>query len=222
MNNSRLTTTPTNTDNPTARNQTTRDKWDRAAATFDLMAGQGAEKRWSPNKQKLFSRMGEGKILFMALGTGLDICCFPPHRNITAIDISPEMLKHAQPRIAQYNGNINAEVMDVHNMPFEPHHFDQIFTSCTFCSVPEPVDGLKALRKVLKPGGELLMFEHTGSAFFPFNLMLNIMTPLAQKLGPAMNRPTVKNVRKAGFEIIEVEHIYLDVVKTIRAQNPLD
>ncbi len=199
-----------------------KQKWDRAAATFDFMAGEGAEKRWRPNKRKLFSRMGEGNILFMALGTGLDIECFPPNRSLQAIDISAEMMKYAKPRIAQYSGEIQTKVMDVHNMPFPENHFDQVFTSCTFCSVPRPAEGLKAILKVLKPGGELLMFEHTGSRYFPFNLMLNIMTPLTAKIGPDMNRPTVESVRRAGFEIIEVENIYLDVVKTIRAQKPLD
>jgi ubiquinone/menaquinone biosynthesis C-methylase UbiE len=201
------------------RTRDTRNKWNRAAATCDLMTGTGAEKRWQPSKQKLFSRMGEGNILFMALGTGLDINCFPPRRNITAIDISPAMLKQAQPRIAQYNGVITASVMDVHDLNFDDNHFDQVFTSCTFCSVPDPVDGLKSLKRVLKPGGELLMFEHTGSKVFPFSLMLNIMTPLTNKFGPDMNRPTVDNVLQAGFEIIEVENIYLDVVKIIRAQK---
>ena len=203
------------------RHEETRHKWDRAAPAFDLMAGEGAEKRWGRNKQKLFSRMGDGNILFLALGTGLDIACFPPQRHITAIDISPEMLKVAQPRIAKYNGTIEAKVMDVHAMDFSDNSFDQIFTSCTFCSVPDPVDGLKSLRRVLKPGGELLMFEHTGSHFFPFNLLLNLMTPLSSRLGPDMNRTTMDNVRKAGFEIIEVENVYLDVVKIIRAQKPV-
>lgn len=198
----------------------TQKKWDRAAPLFDLMAGEGAEKRWHRHKQKLFARMGNGSILFLALGTGLDIPCFPPHRSITAIDISPEMLKVAQSRIATYNGSIEALAMDVHNLRFEDSAFDQVFTSCTFCSVPDPIEGLKSLWRVLKPGGELMMFEHTGSRYFPFNFMLNVMSPLSSRLGPAMNRPTVDNVRKAGFEIVEVENVYLDVVKTIRAQKP--
>lgn len=202
------------------RNQKTRSKWDRAASNFDLMTGEGAEKRWQPCKQKLFSQMGDGEILFLALGTGLDIACFPPQRRITAIDISPEMLRFAEPRIDKYDGTIDAQAMDVHAMPFAENHFDQVFTSCTFCSVPDPVGGLIALKHVLKPGGELFMFEHTGSRFFPFNLILNIMTPLSSRFGPAMNRPTVGNVRKAGFEIIDVENIYLDVVKIIRAKKP--
>lgn len=203
-------------------NSATRKKWDKAAATFDLMAGNGAEKRWKTSKQKLFSRMGAGKILFMALGTGLDIPCFPPHRNITAIDISPEMTKYAKPRVAAYNGTISVEIMDVHNLTFADDHFDQVFTSCTFCSVPNPVEGLKSLKRILKPGGELNMFEHTGSQFFPFNFMLNFMTPLSRKFGPDLNRPTIKNVQRAGFDIIEVDNIYLDVVKTIRAAKKFE
>lgn len=198
----------------------TRAKWDRAAATFDLMAGEGAEKRWQPAKEKLFSHMGDGNILFMALGTGLDIPSFPPGKNITAIDISPQMLKYAEPRIESYEGSITPITMDVHEMDFPNHHFDQVFTSCTFCSVPNPVAGLKAIKNVLKPGGELLMFEHTGSRYFPFNLMMNIMTPLSRKFGPEMNRPTSDNVKAAGFEIQKIDNIYLDVVKTIYAKTP--
>jgi ubiquinone/menaquinone biosynthesis C-methylase UbiE len=198
----------------------TRAKWDRAAATFDLMAGEGAEKRWQPAKEKLFSHMGDGNILFMALGTGLDIPVFPAGKNITAIDISPEMLKHAEPRIEAYDGTINAMTMDVHEMNFPQQHFDQVFTSCTFCSVPDPVKGLQAIKNVLKPGGELLMFEHTGSRYFPFNLMMNIMTPLSRKFGPEMNRPTTDNVKIAGFDIERIENVYLDVVKIIYARRP--
>ena len=89
--------------------------------------------------------------------------------------------------------------MDVHDMPFDAASFDQIFTSCTFCSVPRPVHGLAALHEVLKPGGELHMFEHTGSRYYPFRLMLNLMTPLSRKFGPEMNRPTVESVKAAGF-----------------------
>jgi ubiquinone/menaquinone biosynthesis C-methylase UbiE len=199
--------------------QATRNKWNRAAPTFDLMAGEGAEKRWKPDKQQLFSRMGDGKILFLALGTGLDIPCFPPGKTIEAIDISPEMLKYAQPRIDAYDGQINAGVGDVHAMEYTDGLFDQVFTSCTFCSVPNPVGGLTQLKRVLKPGGELLMFEHTGSRFFPFSLMLNIMSPLFKRFGPEMNRNTVENVLKAGFEISEIENIYLDIVKIICARK---
>lgn len=197
----------------------TQAKWDRLAPRFDGMASRGAERRWKPYKQELFSHM-QGRILFMALGTGLDIPAFPPGQTITAIDISPKMLAEAEKRIAAYPGKIEAHVMDVHEMPFPDASFDQVFTSCTFCSVPRPVEGLKAIHRVLKPGGELLMFEHTGSRLAPFRAMMDLMTVLSERVGPSMNRPTTDNVRAAGFEIREVENIYLDVVKTIRAVKP--
>jgi hypothetical protein len=72
---------------------------------------------------------------------------------------------------------------------------------------------------VLKPGGELHMFEHTGSRYFPFSLMMNLMTPLSRRVGPEMNRPTVENVMAAGFTLDEVTHVFLDVVKTISAHR---
>ncbi len=197
----------------------TQAKWDKAAPSFDIMAGKGAEKRWQPFKDELFANMN-GRILFLALGTGLDIPTFPTGQDITAIDISPGMLEVAQPRIDAYDGRLTAEVMDVHELSYDDDSFDQVFTSCTFCSVPRPVEGLKSLRRVLKPGGELFMFEHTGSKYYPFKLMMDLMTQLTRKIGPDMNRTTVANVQAAGFELKQVNNLFLDVVKIIKATNP--
>ncbi len=197
----------------------TQAKWDKMAPRFDSMAAKGAEARWKPFKSALFANM-KGKVLFMALGTGLDIPAFPPGQDITAIDISPKMIEQAQKRIADYDGTIHAEVMDVHDMAYPEGSFDQAFTSCTFCSVPNPVEGLKAIYRVLKPGGELFMFEHTGSRFHPFGRMMDLMTSLTERIGPSMNRDTVSNVKAAGFEVVEVENVFLDVVKMIKARKP--
>jgi ubiquinone/menaquinone biosynthesis C-methylase UbiE len=198
----------------------TRDKWDHAARSLDFMSGYGPEWRWRPAKLALFERMRPtAKILFLALGTGLDIPSFPSDRDITAIDISPKMVAKAEPRVAAYSGNLTAQVMDVHELDFPTETFDQVFTSCTFCSVPEPVKGLQALLKILKPGGELHMFEHTGSTLFPFSLMLKLMSPMASRFGPELDRDTVANVQAAGFELTGVNHVFLDTVKTIHARR---
>ena len=199
--------------------QATRRKWDNAAKSFDLLNGLGPELRWAPVKRELFSAM-QGKILFLAVGTGLDIQFFPPGHDIVGIDISPKMLDKAAARAAAYPGNLRLQEMDVHKMSFEAECFDQVYTSCTFCSVPDPVHGLQELRRVLRPGGVLRMFEHTGSRYFPFGLMLDLMTPLSRRVGPEMNRDTVSNVARAGFRIREVRNAFLDVVKVITAVAP--
>ena len=197
----------------------TREKWDRAARSYDLMNGYGQEIRWAPFKRRLFERM-RGRIIFASIGTGQDIQFFPPGHDITGIDISPGMLERARPRAAAYAGRLELRQIDVHELDYPDGAFDQVFTACTFCSVPRPVDGLRMLRRVLRPGGELFMFEHTGSRYFPFNLMLNLMTGLSRRFGPEMNRDTVANVERAGFEVKAVEPVYLDVVKMIRAAAP--
>lgn len=199
--------------------QVTQAKWDRMAKNFDVMNSKGPEWRWGPLKRELFSNM-KGHVLFLAVGTGLDIGFFPKGQRITGIDISPKMIEVARPRAEAYEGEMSVEVMDVHEMPFEPGSFDQVYTSCTFCSVPNPVKGLKALRRVLVPGGEIRMFEHTGSRYFPFNVMMHLMTQLTKRVGPDMNRLTEENVRLAGFEDVAVRNVYLDVVKIIEGRAP--
>jgi ubiquinone/menaquinone biosynthesis C-methylase UbiE len=199
--------------------ESTKRKWDFSSSFYDLLA-YGPERRWAPHKRDLFANMN-GKVLFVAVGTGQDIPFFPPNRDIVGIDISPRMLEKARTRAAKYAGSLDLRVMDIHELEFPDHSFDQVVTSCTFCSVPNPVAGLSALRRVLKSGGKLYMYEHTGSHVFPFNLMLDLMTPLWRPIGPEMNRDTVANVEKAGFEILQVNNIYLDVVKTIIARSPV-
>jgi ubiquinone/menaquinone biosynthesis C-methylase UbiE len=198
--------------------ESTQRKWDFSSRFYDLLA-YGPERRWAPDKRELFANM-DGEVLFVAIGTGQDIRFFPPGRDIVGIDISPRMLTKARQRAANYPGRLDLRMMDVHRLDFPEHSFDQVVTSCTFCSVPDPVAGLAGLRRALKPGGMLYMFEHTGSHVFPFNLMLNVMTPLWKPIGPEMNRDTVANVDQAGFEIRQVNNIYLDVVKTIVASVP--
>ncbi len=90
---------------------------------------------------------------------------------------------------------------------------------CTFCSVPNPVQGLKELYRVLKPDGQLLMFKHVRSKIGPVALFLDFMTFLSRKfaLGPDLNRDTVNNVLKAGFQLRREENVYLDIVKMIEA-----
>ena len=191
-------------------------KWDRAAGKFDLF-GAGSEKRWTPWKHEFFSHMGDGKILFVAVGTGLDIQFFPPGKRIEGVDISERMLEKARPRAEAYQGDFELHRMSVHALDFPDDSFDQAYTSCTFCSVPDPVQGLSEIRRVLKPGAEMRMFEHTGSRWPPFNLMLNLMTPLTRLGGPEVNRDTVGNVERAGFRVRRVVNLYLDVVKTVEA-----
>lgn len=190
-------------------------KWDRASGGYDLLS-RGAERRWEHVKRGYLSKI-RGRVLFLAVGTGLEVRFFPSGAGITGIDISSGMLRQAVPRAAEYEGSFQLAQADVEHLAFPDATFDCVVTSCTFCSVPNPVVGLRELRRVLKPTGELRMFEHTGSRWFPFNLMLHVMTPFTRQFGPEMNRDTVLNVQTAGFRIRSIRNVYLDMVKIIVA-----
>lgn len=193
----------------------TQRKWDKASRTLDLFAF-AEDRRLGPHKRRLFSKMS-GATLMVAAGTGNDFKFFPPSMNVVAIDISPKMLERAAPKAATYAGSIELREMDVCALDFADATFDTVVTACTFCSVPKPILGLRELRRVLKPGGQVLMFEHVRSAIGPLGILMDLMTPLVSRFGPDLNRDTVGNVQKAGFRLRRVENVYLDVVKIIEA-----
>ncbi len=192
-------------------------KWDRASRTYDFLTW-ADERRFGAAKHRLFSKM-TGRCLMVAAGTGNDFQHFPPGLTITAIDVSPGMVERACRKAAAYDGSLNVRVMDVQALDFPDATFDTVATAGTFCSVPDPLRGLRELHRCLKPGGKLLMFEHVRSRTGPIAILQDLMTPLSRRIGPDMNRDTVSNVLRAGFDLCRETNLYLDIVKAIEARR---
>ena len=192
-------------------------KWNFASRTYDWLTW-GEEHRFGPAKTSLFAKM-TGRCLMVAAGTGNDFRYFPSGLTITAVDISPGMLGRARPRATAYKGVLDLRLMDVQALEFPDGTFDTVATACTFCSVPDPVRGLRELYRCLKPGGQLLMFEHVRSRVGPIAIMQDLMTPISRRFGPDMNRDTVSNVLRAGFELRRETNVYFDIVKALEARR---
>ena len=69
------------------------------------------------------------------------------------------MIETAREKAASFKTKINILEMDAEKMSFDDNSFDSVVTSCVFCSVPNPVRGLKEIRRVSRPGGKILMLE---------------------------------------------------------------
>jgi len=189
--------------------------WDSFAGKFEVMT-KFSEWRWSKPKEEIFSK-ATGKVLMVGAGTGNDFKFFPPNVKITAIDFSPKMLNRAKTKIQNSPSPLELKIEDVQTLSFEDESFDSSITSCVFCSVPDPVKGLKEVYRVLKPGGNLAMFEHTDSKNPVLHLALKVMNFFP---GPDLTRRTTQFVHDVGFEILEVNYIFQDIVKTIYARKP--
>ena len=194
-------------------------KWNRSASGLESV-GIGVERRYGHLKRELFGK-AQGETLLVAAGTGLDFQHLPEGLRVTAVDFSPVMLTYAVPRAKEYRGALRLVRGDIHQLSFRDASFDTIVTACTFCSVPDPLQGLRELRRILKPGGRLLMFEHVRSGNPLLGFFMDVMTPFSSYFGPDMNRRTRETVRQAGFAIEREFNIYLDVVKIFECvKNP--
>ena len=163
----------------------------------------------------------EGKTLEVGIGTGKNIPYYPAGVELTGIDFSPKMIEIAGKKARNYD-NVNLQVMDTEAMDFENDAFDTVVTSCVFCSVPDPVQGLKEIRRVCKKGGKILMLEHVRSNNQMNGKMMDIANPLPLHIyGANINRRTVENLLKAGFEPqnIRVKNLWFDIVKKITIMN---
>lgn len=197
---------------------TKKKSYDGVAQVFDLLRG-GDMRRWGPSQQTLFKNL-KGKILYIGIGTGQEIVNFPAGLDITAVDLSYEMLNRSKARVQNYQGKIHRCQMDAELTAFKDNSFDTVLTVCVLCSVSHPINCLQELKRVLKPDGELVMFEHVLSKNPVYALILKSMSTITEYLeGTYLDRDTVANTEKAGFKIHSHKNVYLDIVKALRASH---
>ncbi len=190
--------------------------YDDVAKFFDFFA-RGDMRRWSPGQRTLFQNL-KGRVLYIGIGTGQEIVNFPPGLDITAADLSFEMLKRSNERVENYPGKIHRCQMDAETTAFADNTFDTVVTVCVLCTVKNPIPCLQELKRVLKPSGELVMFEHVLSKNPVYAVILKLMSFITESLqGTYLDRNTVVNVEKAGFKIHSHKNVYLDIVKALRA-----
>jgi len=207
---------------PNAREGTTatiQHRYDRQAAIYDLFEtpSEFGWRRWRP---RLWGRIPPGsRVLEVGVGTGKNIRWHTPEVSITAVDFSPKMLARAVSQSRQHDPSPGLALMDAQALGFADESFDVAVATCVFCSVPDPIRGLQEVRRILRPGGQLLLLEHVRSGLPVVGRVMDLCNPVTVGLqGVNINRDTVENVKRAGFRIQEIEDLFLDIVKLIVAE----
>ncbi|MDF2891049.1 MAG: methyltransferase type 11 [Clostridia bacterium] len=162
----------------------------------------------------------KGKVLEVGVGTGKNIEYYPDGLDITAIDFSEKMLEKAKMKADAVKKQVDLKLMDAQQMDFSDNTFDTVFTTCVFCSVPDPIKGLMEIRRVCKSGGRIIMIEHVRSEKQVLGLIMDVLNPLVVNFyGANINRRTLENISKAGYDKVEVTNLYKDIVKKIVIYN---
>lgn len=193
-------------------------RYDRQAARYDLFEApmELLMARW---RRRLWRLVPPGsRVLEVGVGTGKNLRWYAPDVSVTAVDFSPQMLARAARRAQQRDVRPELALMDAQVLAFAGDSFDVAVATCVFCSVPDPVLGLKELRRVLRPDGQLLLLEHVRSGLPLLGRSMDLLNPVTLRIsGTNINRETVRNVERAGFRLLEVDDLFLDIVKLIVA-----
>lgn len=99
--------------------------------------------RW---RARLWRHASPGRLLEVGVGTGKNMHYYPPEATVTAVDISPGMLARAARRAARLGRDVRLHLMDVQALEFPDAAFDAAVATFVFCSVPDPVLGLRELQ----------------------------------------------------------------------------
>ncbi len=200
------------------RTSSIKRRYDRISAIYDFLDAPMELMAFKKHRETVLNKV-TGSVLEIGVGTGKNIAFYPDDATITAIDFSEKMLERAKKRAAKLQKNVTLYHMDVQQLEFEDNVFDTAFSTCVFCSVPDPIEGLEEVKRVLKPGGQFILLEHVLSERRFMQPLMNLFNPVTVRLwGANINRKTCENVKKAGFKIINETNLSLDIVKLIVAE----
>lgn len=126
------------------------------------------------------------------------------------------MLERAQRQPAR--ANVTLALMDVEHLSWASRSFDTVVSTCVFCSVPDPLQGLTEIRRVLRPDGRALFLEHMRPGAPWLAKLFDRLDPVVSRRGPHINRRTMDTMRAAGFVIEREDALVSDVLKLVVAR----
>lgn len=143
-----------------------------------------------------------GRLLIVGCGPGADLLLLPPAvTSVAAVEPDPAMRRMAGALARRHH--IAAEIVDGagESIPFPDDSFDSVHVGLVLCSVDDVAATLGEIRRVLAPGGRLVVLEHVrgDGAMGRFqDLLARPWSVLASGCEP--NRRTVDAIAAAGFD----------------------
>jgi len=159
---------------------------------------------FSPGRAAAIKHLGlerNDSVLEVGIGTGLNLPLYPPTCRLTGVDLSQEMLDKAVERAQTLmRTNVTLKVMDATAMDLADDEFDKAIATYTISAVPDPVAVLREMRRVVKPGGVIVILNHFRSERRLAGRLEDLVAPLCTRLGWKSNLALGPLLAQVGLE----------------------
>jgi ubiquinone/menaquinone biosynthesis C-methylase UbiE len=205
------------TEDATARQ---RRVWEEHASSYDQQIGL-FERIQLPGGREWLGARARGRVLEVAIGTGLNLAYYPMDVLLTGIELSPAMLAIARQRAADLGRAVELHEGDAEHLPFDDASFDTVVCALALCTIPDPAGAIGEMKRVLVGGGRLLLLDHIGSSWPPIYAVQWLVEQITSRsAGEYFTRRQLPLVRAAGFDIVESERLRAGSVERIHAVKP--
>ncbi|MFC3771591.1 class I SAM-dependent methyltransferase [Paenibacillus sp. GCM10012303] len=177
-------------------------------------------KSFHPIRESLLAR-ARGTVLEIGSGTGINFPLYRSPDKVVAIEPDSVMLTRSLQRAEQSAVPVEVVQAGAERLPFEANRFDSVVCTLVLCTIPDPLAALAEIRRVCKPGGTLLLFEHVLLEHPIWNAVQQGLTPAWKKMcgGCHLNRNSLAFVQQAGFQIVHLEWKYKKLFLVAEARN---
>lgn len=146
-------------------------------------------------------------VLILGAGTGLDLPFFPKDVHITAIDITPSMVKACEQKGTDLELNIKTEVMDGSNLTFESDSFDFVILHLILAVIPDPVECISETERVLKPGGVCTIMDKFVAPGKKAGILRKLLNFFTEMVATSIDRDVDELIAQTTFEKIRHEKL---------------
>ncbi|MDX8477954.1 class I SAM-dependent methyltransferase [Mesorhizobium sp. VK24D] len=160
-----------------------------------------------PYRERALSA-AEGRVLEIGIGSGLNLPFYSPRTSeILGLDPSSRLIAMAQRAASGSSMPVSLVEGSAEAIPLDAASIDTVVTTWTLCSIPAASKALAEMRRVLRPGGQLLFVEHGLSPEPNVRKWQDRLTPVWKRIGGGchLNRPIRKLIEGAGFSISQMD-----------------
>jgi len=163
-------------------------------------------------------------VLEIGIGTGLNLRYYPDSMQVVGIEPFHDKLMYSKEKHPEKR-NIFYVQADAQELPFPDQHFDAVIGTLVFCTIPDPVQAFREVKRVIKPGGYIRMLDHVRIPHPLWGRLQDWLTPVWKPMagGCHLNRETDKIARAAGLSVKSrrsyFQHAVLDLELTTDAPN---